>query len=71
MIRKMSVTSNPIAERSRQLTDRCVAHLHARASRSRPAAAVAPAGPTADLRLTQVANGGWGLHAFLPDTAPR
>lgn len=35
------------------------------------AAALALASPTVDLRITQVANDVWGVHAVLPDTALR
>jgi acetamidase/formamidase len=35
------------------------------------AAALALASPTVDLRVTQVANGVWGVHAVLPDGALR
>lgn len=35
------------------------------------AAALALAGPTVDLRITQVANDVWGVHAVLPDGAVR
>jgi acetamidase/formamidase len=30
-------------------------------------AALALASPSVDLRITQVANGVWGVHAVLPD----
>jgi len=33
------------------------------------AAALAPAGPTVDMRITQVANDTWGVHAVLPTDA--
>jgi acetamidase/formamidase len=35
------------------------------------AAALALASPTVDLRITQVANEVWGVHAVLPDSALR